>query len=325
MMNRKSSSFIFGRSRPGSSQAERRPAEQSDATGVKSNKEGAKAVEKLGWSSKFPGGKKKPKTLSPPQTVDDDNAESSRHRHRPQPLDKDKLSARQAIHGSRPGTPASGLAPPPNEYEIEDDLGSEVSSRRKSGTKPKLHRYWSNLTGGPQKEENFFLSEPWSEDFPLTFEPVVDPLVVVQSVRSHLSRISAEPIPVAQGSGILRVFEDYRKVREEKEKLDGLIKDTLDDYQTAEEFWNRTEERYQEEIRRLELIIARGASGMSALMKARQGSVIDKRRSHKKRALDASALTAFNFMAKDKLDEEILLRSQRGQSTFLGRISAYLY
>ncbi|KAF2738209.1 hypothetical protein EJ04DRAFT_429414 [Polyplosphaeria fusca] len=264
--------------------------------------------EKKGW---FPRKRRENTPFASLQRVDKDAVElSSRHR-RPLTLDKDKSTLRQVISASRPGTPGRDLHPPPTEHEIDEDRASETSSRRKSDTKPKLHRYWSNLTGLSPDKPPVIVSEPWSEDFPLFPPPFVDPLEVVQSVRSHINRIPTESIPLQHTSGLLRVFEDYRKVREAKERLDALIKDLVEDYKKAEETWNETEDRYQAEIRRLELIIARGASGMSVLMKARQGSIIDKRQSNKKRMRKDPAMTAFELLTRDQLDVEILQRSQR--------------
>jgi hypothetical protein len=64
-------------------------------------------------------------------------------------------------------------------------------------------------------------------------------------------------------SGLFRVFEDYRKVREQKESLSLLLEETLKDWKRAEEHWMHSKGRYGAEIRRLELLIARGTSGMT--------------------------------------------------------------
>jgi hypothetical protein len=77
---------------------------------------------------------------------------------------------------------------------------------------------------------------------------------------------STQPIPVEHNSGLFRVFEDYRKVREHKERLEKLLKDTFHDWGRAEKHWSQAEARYNAEIRRLELLIARGTSGMTGLV-----------------------------------------------------------
>jgi hypothetical protein len=77
---------------------------------------------------------------------------------------------------------------------------------------------------------------------------------------------SYQPIPVEHNSGLFRVFEDYRKMREHKEGLEKLLKDTLQDWDKAEKHWGQAEACYNAEIRRLELLIARGTSGMTGLV-----------------------------------------------------------
>ena len=64
-------------------------------------------------------------------------------------------------------------------------------------------------------------------------------------------------------SGLFRVFEDYRNVREQKESLSIMMEETLSDWKKAEQYWDRSKDCYGAEIRRLELLIARGTSGMT--------------------------------------------------------------
>jgi hypothetical protein len=144
-----------------------------------------------------------------------------------------------------------------------EDARSERSETSASATapKPKLARYTSLFTTikDASKEIEF---EPWSEDAPPLFQPYVDPLDVVQHIRSHMMN-SNQPIPIEHNSGLFRVFEDYRKVRENKERLESLLQDTFRDWRIAENHWSAAEGKYDTEIRRLELLIARGTSGMT--------------------------------------------------------------
>ena len=77
---------------------------------------------------------------------------------------------------------------------------------------------------------------------------------------------SNQPISVEHNSGLFRIFEDYRKIREQKERLELLVEDTLQDWGKADKHWSHAEGRYIAEIRRLELLIARGMSGMTGLV-----------------------------------------------------------
>jgi hypothetical protein len=184
---------------------------------------------------------------------------------------------------------------------------SETSAPRRD-SKPKLARYTSLFTNLKDTPKDIEFTEPWSEDAPPFFQPYIDPLDVLQAVRSHMLN-SSQPIPVDHNSGLFRVFEDYRKSREHKERLESLLKDTLLDWETAEKHWSAAgtfdsrsysgsftlgghlrsvsigsptlpsqyiiaytdnvsslESRYDAEIRRLELFIACGTSGMTGLV-----------------------------------------------------------
>jgi hypothetical protein len=234
----------------------------------------------------------------------------------------DRLGWRRIYHGSRPGTPVAAFAPTPggDEISIEDtrsETGSDAPSvRGKGAPKPKLARYISDYLAITAPAEaatpQFSFSEPWSEDAPYTAEPPVDPLVAVQSIRSHIGYHSWIPLPVEYNSGILRVFEDYRKVRDEKERLSSMVKEVLDQWEAQGNEWEATECRYQTEIRRLELLIAQGTSGMLGLMKARQGSVVDRKRTHRQTRSSDRAGTMYQSLTPDQLDDEIRVRSQKG-------------
>ena len=142
-----------------------------------------------------------------------------------------------------------------------------------------------------------------------TSRPPIDPLIVVQTVRSHITNQSWKPVPVEYNSGLLRLFEDYRRIREAIEGVSGQYRVMIEGYRSAEQSWIMEEGHYQEEIRRLELMIARGATGMSGVIEARQGSVVKRKQRHRKTSSTSqneSRLTA------DQLDEEIKLRSQKG-------------
>jgi hypothetical protein len=108
------------------------------------------------------------------------------------------------------------------------------------------------------KEPNF--SEPWNNDVPPLGAHSVDPLVSLQCIYSYMNTLPTRPIPVDYYSGLFHIFEDYRKVREKKERLEAMLQESLDGYRKAEETSAKIENRYQAEVRRLELLIARGGT-----------------------------------------------------------------
>lgn len=239
----------------------------------------------------------------------------------------EKVGKRRTYHGSAPQSPllTPMLTSIPGDGELDtnqetcSDVGLEVTTpRRKSGQRPKLSRYISDylfLSNAPKTSDVF--SEKWNENNRPLIEPPPDPLITLQAVRSHITRIPSTTLPTEHNSGILHIFEDYRRVREEKERLDVLIRETLERYTLAEAAWAATEDRYQEEVRRLELIIAQGRSGMSALIKARQGSVVDRKRTHRKTATTGLPQMASEFLTPDQIDEQIRLQCQKGISRMI--------
>ncbi|KAF2470404.1 uncharacterized protein BDR25DRAFT_262280 [Lindgomyces ingoldianus] len=272
-----------------------------------------------GWRKKIAAGRPKtpipPVATIPPKVPTEDSGVGGAEEPIGRRRQSDKLGWRKTIHGSRPNTPVGITGPTTAGDDGEDsrsEHGSESSTpRRRSTPKPKLKHYLSSyltLTAPPTSPE---FSEPWHEDSPFDFIPPVDPIIVLQSVHSYLCGFPSQPLPVQHNNGLLRVFEDYKKAREQKERLDQLLQETFEDYRSAEERWLKVEDCYQAEIRRLELIIARGTTGMAGLIKARQESVVKRKRTQRRAQSMDRLETAFEFLTQDQLDQEIILRSQK--------------
>ncbi|KAF2200965.1 hypothetical protein GQ43DRAFT_472195 [Delitschia confertaspora ATCC 74209] len=202
---------------------------------------------------------------------------------------------RKTFQGSRPVTPSEPSSSV-QEYAADDDSRSEKGTeaptpRRKSGPKPKLGRLRSSylaLTALNKSTEAFpnFNSDPWSFDFkPPAYEPI-DPVVALESAYSHLAQFPGNSLPVQHNSGILRVFEDYRNIREIKGRLEEELQEVSDSLQKANEKLETTKAGYDAEIRGLEKIIAEGEAGLAAVIKARQGSIIKRRPSRLKKGLE---------------------------------------
>ena len=215
----------------------------------------------VGWRKKIHGSK--PKDITPLKFGRDDTVAAD------DPGDRRRHHWRKTLHGSRPETPVSGTLTTSAIEDAEDTRSerSEVSTPRRN-SRPKLARYTSLFSSFKESSKGPEF-EPWSEDAPPPFQPYIDPLNAVQSIRSHMITCSSKPIPLEHNNGLFRIFEDYRKVREEKEHLETLLQDTFQGWKVAEEQWSASEGRYEAEIRRLDLLIARGTSGMT-------GSVVTK-------------------------------------------------
>ncbi|OCK82414.1 hypothetical protein K432DRAFT_391254 [Lepidopterella palustris CBS 459.81] len=188
--------------------------------------------------------------------------------------------------------------------------GSEVSTPHRR-SKAKLSRYISNylaITTAAKPEE--FTRNFWDTlGEPIDLEEKVDPLQIVQSISSRLISAPQKPIPIQHNSGLLHLMENYRNLRLEKERIEELLKQTLDGFRAAEEKWEADEASYRAEVRRLELIIAKGKQGLSELIRARQDSVIKRKR---QKIPTADKLeTAYEFLSREQMDQETMRRSQR--------------
>jgi hypothetical protein len=205
----------------------------------------------VGWRMKI---NSKPKEPRPVDAAGIDDSSERRRHH----------GWRKTIQTSRPATPVSGQ--PSDETENAQGERTEPSTTQRD-SKPKLMRYTSLFSSFKDTREskgpNF--AEPWNVAV-LPIEPYMDPKVAIQSVRSHMLTFSMVPIPLEHNSSILRVFEDYHKVRDQKDDLDKMLQKTRHSLQSSGEQWIKDEQRYGEEIRRLELLIARGATGVAGLV-----------------------------------------------------------
>jgi site-specific DNA-adenine methylase len=114
----------------------------------------------------------------------------------------------------------------------------------------------------------------------------------------------------------LHLLEDYRGLRLEKDKIEELLKQTLDGFKEAEERWTTEEAGYRAEIRRLELIIARGKQGMTELTRTREHSVIKRKRTHHKSPSDEKLETAYEFLSRDQIYQDAMRQGQRGIKRF---------
>ena len=145
-----------------------------------------------------------------------------------------------------------------------NEVPSEASASRPS-SRPKLVHYLSGL----HTRENVKYVDPeddwWNKIEPLKKELPVDPLVPLQATFQYMREVPSFPIPVSHFSGIFRVFEDYRRIRDENEMLNAKLEESSRMQRDAKKDWAETETRYQLEIQRLQWLVADRTSGMTEL------------------------------------------------------------
>lgn len=215
----------------------------------------------VGWRQKIHG---KPKDAPLPKLTIDDATSADDLR------DRRRHGWRKTLHtGSRPVTPISTTPTTPTVQDVEDHHSetSETTTPRRN-SKPKLIRYtslFSSYKDSARRSDSFNAPdfvEPWSDNTPFSFQPYVDPLVAIQSIRAHMTS-SLNPIPLQHNNNLFCVFEDYRRLRHQHEHLEASLLERSKEFEEMTEHWVTEEQKYQAEIRRLELLIARGESGVA--------------------------------------------------------------
>lgn len=206
----------------------------------------------VGWRKK----KSKPKELQPlklglDHLVSVDDAADRRRHH----------GWRKTIQGSRPATPAPPATPTVEEAEDAPSERTERSTPRRD-SKPKLIRYTSLFTSFGSTPKGPEFSEPWGEE-PLPFEPYTDPKFAIASIRAHMASFSMKPIPLEHNNSLFRIFEDYHKRRDEIDHLQVALEELSERHLQSETSWAAYERQYADEIRRLELLIAQGVTGVA--------------------------------------------------------------
>jgi hypothetical protein len=112
---------------------------------------------------------------------------------------------------------------------------------------------------------------------------------IVDTIFSRITTNLDKPISAPNNEPILRVLEAYRELQVEREGLQEKLNEavfhcntTMDTLQGERRHWKEDEANYKAEIKRLEMILAHGKRGLSAVTLARQQSLI--RRGNSKRA-----------------------------------------
>lgn len=154
----------------------------------------------------------------------------------------------------------------------------ESKAHLKPSSKPKGARAWTNIfplgTGLKPPEP---LEDPWAEVKDPALEPDVDPMIIMLGVTSRLMHGEGAALPKSYNPPLLRLIEDYRKIREEKERLEQQLREEIDRSQKAKAEWAEREHRYTAETERLRLGIERKHSWTEGMNAARQSRTLNQR------------------------------------------------
>ncbi|GAB7356340.1 hypothetical protein MBLNU459_g7131t1 [Dothideomycetes sp. NU459] len=115
------------------------------------------------------------------------------------------------------------------------------------------------------------------------------------------------------------IFEAYRALRDQNELLTGKLQNEVScrvaaelETDRAEQGWRVDKERYKKEIKRLELIIAKGRMGLAEVTRARQDSML--KRTHE--GIQADHVedrkeTVFEFLERTRAEDEDAMQTHR--------------
>ncbi|KAK4549077.1 hypothetical protein LTR36_007533 [Oleoguttula mirabilis] len=234
---------------------------------------------------------------------------------------------RRMVQPARARTPAV-------EHAGDDSDGVASPTTPKRGLKPKFSSYFTNPGGAAlavQAERsftslNFDLFAPrlpaWPEDeqYP---SPNAEALI-----DSIMCRLMSEPygsLDQRFNGMLMRIFECYRHVGDERTQLQDQLEDEISRHKAllqrlhhSQKQWSMEREDYRSEIKRLELLLAKGKRGLAEVTLARQDSELRQKNNDRRSKQEDDGLeTIFEFLEKTSRSEDKAWSSQR--ATFRAR------
>lgn len=229
---------------------------------------------------------------------------------------------RRRIQPSRSRTP---LPSADHEGLSAETTPSPDVPRRK--LRPKLSSYFSHhvppaIHGKSEalSAEYTFSASQSAYDPPISCQPEPEALM-----ESMMRKVMADPFhapDVRDNSSLMMIFEAYHSLREQNADLSEKLKTEVDsryavelEAERAEKRWQQEREEYKAEVKRLELLIAKGKRGLADVIKARQGSVLRNKKDRNKE--DSNAVkdrkeTVFEFLERTRAEDLDATKSQRG-------------
>lgn len=178
-----------------------------------------------------------------------------------------------AINGDSEFTNTQTRTPALNAVASMPDLKSA------GGKRPKFiqraSQYLIASYGKPKEQDYFTNIQPRQQFQPVPLEQVVN------SLQNELLFNSLQPLDVDRNGPMLRVLEGYMNLKAERDsledKLEALIRrhdENVDLLEVERKTWKQDEALYKAEVKRMEILIAEGRTGLSQVALARQQSLI---------------------------------------------------
>ncbi|KAK0290234.1 hypothetical protein LTR35_002176 [Friedmanniomyces endolithicus] len=223
---------------------------------------------------------------------------------------------RRMIQPSRTRTPAV-------EPDDSDGMASPVTPKR--GLKPKISSYLTHhgLTVNSEPSYASLNEDPFSPELPAWPEeqpyPHPDAEGLIDSIMCRLMTESYSSLDPRFNGMLLHIFESYRNVRDcqrqMEEQLDEATqgkKSLLYRLQQAQKQLAEQRQEYKAEIKRLELLLAKGKRGLAEVTIARQDSQLRQRESYRQsEQLDDGLRTIFDVLERTQRSDEKTYGTQR--------------
>jgi hypothetical protein len=225
-------------------------------------------------------------------------------------------SALAASLSNRPATPKRGLRPMLSSYLPQSGPFATASK-----PEPELT---SASSEGPARR---FPSWAVEDTFP---NPSAEQLT--DAVTCRLMSQPYDSLPAGYNGTLLQILEAYRDLSDERDRLESRITEEVESRlaersatQQAEILWEDERRTFKAEVKRLELVIAKGKRGVAEVALVRQDSLIRRRRqATTPDDEDDGKETVFEFLEKTKRFEDPSWSGQRGTMTHALWITARL-
>ncbi|KAL2355970.1 hypothetical protein BJ546DRAFT_1121001 [Cryomyces antarcticus] len=213
----------------------------------------------------------------------------------------------------------------PQESDEHGETASNVPATPRRRSRPKFSMHLSSyrlptlltLKPEPFSVDHFPAVDP-STSQGLTHNYNPNPEQMIDSVFSRLLVEPFKPLPVEYNGPLLQIIEVWRHLKDDKTRLTSRLSEEVDarhalmlEAEKAERRWAKEREEYKAEVKRLELLIAKGKRGLVDVMKARQNSVLRRTRKRPETQPDMNTETVYEFLQRTRREEEVMLKSQR--------------
>jgi len=155
---------------------------------------------------------------------------------------------------------------------------------------------------------------------------------LTDAVTCRLMSQPYDALPAGFNGTLLQILEAYRDLSDERDRLERRITGEVENRlaersaaQHAESLWEDERRTYKAEVKRLELVIAKGKRGVADVALVRQDSLIRRRNQViTPEDEDDGKETVFEFLEKTKRFEDPSWSGQRGMLTRTFSVTARL-